>query len=84
MHPYTNMPDDGFEVVADNYIEAFAEKFRALAGRTRPRDLSDVVKFQRRYVMPRRNVVNCLWTKAFGQFCRSHGDHPVSWSVLGA
>jgi hypothetical protein len=29
MHPHTNMPDDGFEVVADNYIEAFAEKFRA-------------------------------------------------------
>jgi hypothetical protein len=54
-----------------------------LAGRTRPRDLSDVVKFQRRYVMPHKNVVNCLWTKAFGQFCRSHGDDPVSWSVLG-
>jgi hypothetical protein len=39
MHPYTNMPDDGFEVVADNYIEASAEKFCALAGRTRLRDL---------------------------------------------
>jgi hypothetical protein len=42
MHPHTNMPDDGFEVVADNYIEAFAEKFRA--GWTR--DFYDVVKFQ--------------------------------------
>jgi L-rhamnose mutarotase len=41
------------------------------------------VKFQQRYVMSQRNVVNCLWTEAFGQFCRSHGDHPVSWSVLG-
>ena len=43
MHPYTNMPDDGFEVVADNCIDAFAEKFRALAGRTRPHDFYDVV-----------------------------------------
>ena len=42
------------------------------------------VKFQQRYVMSHRNVVNCLWAKAFGQFCSSHGDHPVSRSVLGA
>jgi predicted nucleotidyltransferase component of viral defense system len=41
------MPDDGFEVVADNYIEAFAEKFRALAGRTRSRDFYDVVNVYR-------------------------------------
>jgi hypothetical protein len=39
MHPYANMPGDGFEVVADNNIETFAEQFRALAGRTRPRFL---------------------------------------------
>ena len=43
MHRYANMPDDGFEVVADNYIEAFAGKFRVLARRTRPRNLDDVV-----------------------------------------
>src|SRR5450631_1306760 len=42
------------------------------------------VKFQQRYVMSHRNVVNGLWAKAFGQFCSSHGDHPVSRSVLGA
>jgi predicted nucleotidyltransferase component of viral defense system len=47
MHPYTNMPDERFEVVADNYIDAFAEKFRALAGRTRPRDFYDVVNLYR-------------------------------------
>jgi predicted nucleotidyltransferase component of viral defense system len=47
MHPYTNMPDDGCELVADNYIEAFAEKFRALAGRTRPRDFYDVANLYR-------------------------------------
>jgi predicted nucleotidyltransferase component of viral defense system len=33
--------------VADNYIEAFAGKFRVLAGRTRPRDFYDVVKLYR-------------------------------------
>jgi hypothetical protein len=43
-----------------------------------------LVKFQQRYVMSHRNVVNCRWAKAFGQFCSSHGDHPVSRSVLGA
>jgi hypothetical protein len=43
-----------------------------------------VVKFQQRYVMSHRNVVNCLRAKAFGQFCNSQGDHPVSRSVLGA
>ena len=42
------------------------------------------VKFQQRYVMSHRNVVNCLRAKAFGLFCSSHGDHPVSRSVLGA
>jgi hypothetical protein len=45
---------------------------------------SMLVKFQQRYVKSHRNVVNCLWAKAFGQFCSSHGDHLVSRSVLGA
>ena len=43
----------------------------------------DEDKFRQRYVMSQRNIVNCLWTEAFGQFLRSHRDHPVSWSVLG-
>jgi hypothetical protein len=34
--------------------------------------------------MSHRNVVNCLWGKPFRQFCSSHGDPPVSRSVLGA
>jgi hypothetical protein len=41
-------------------------------------------KFRQRYVMSHRNVVDCGWAKALGQFCSSHGDHPVSRSVLGA
>ena len=41
-HPYTDAPEDGIDVLAYDYVEAFAEKFRALAERTRPRDLYDV------------------------------------------
>lgn len=46
-HPYTDAPPDGIEVLAYDYVEAFAEKFRALAERTRPRDLYDVVNLYR-------------------------------------
>ena len=46
-HPYSDVPTDGFEVLAYDYVEAFAEKFRALAERTRPRDLYDVVNLYR-------------------------------------
>ena len=46
-HPYTDAPADGVEVLAYDYVEAFAEKFRALAERTRPRDLYDVVHLYR-------------------------------------
>jgi predicted nucleotidyltransferase component of viral defense system len=42
-HPYTDAPGQGIDVLAYAYAEAFAEKFRALAERTRPRDLYDVV-----------------------------------------
>ena len=46
-HPYSDSPEGGIEVLAYDYIEAFAEKFRALAERTRPRDLYDVVHLYR-------------------------------------
>ena len=35
-HPYSDMPEDGIEVLAYDYVEAFAEKFRAFGERTRP------------------------------------------------
>jgi len=38
---------NGIEVLAYDYVEAFAEKFRALAQRARPRDLYDVVNLYR-------------------------------------
>lgn len=46
-HPYSDAPSDGIDVTAYDYVEAFAEKFRALAERTRPRDLYDVVNLDR-------------------------------------
>ena len=46
-HPYSDAPAEGIEVLSYDYVEAFAEKFRALAERTRPRDLYDVVNLYR-------------------------------------
>jgi predicted nucleotidyltransferase component of viral defense system len=46
-NPYSDAPEEGIEVLAYDYVEAFAEKFRALSERTRPRDLYDVVNLYR-------------------------------------
>jgi len=46
-HPYSDAPDGGIEVLAYAYEEAFGEKVRALAERTRPRDLYDVINLYR-------------------------------------
>ena len=47
-HPYSDRPEDGIWINSYAYEEAFGEKFRALAERTRPRDLYDVVNLYRR------------------------------------
>lgn len=46
-HPYDDIPDGGIVVQSYAYEEAFAEKIRALAERTRPRDLYDVINLFR-------------------------------------
>jgi predicted nucleotidyltransferase component of viral defense system len=46
-HPYGDAPEEGIQILAYAYVEAFAEKVRALAERTRPRDLYDVVNLFR-------------------------------------
>lgn len=46
-HPYSDAPDGGIIVRAYAYEEAFGEKVRALAERTRPRDLYDVINLFR-------------------------------------
>jgi hypothetical protein len=39
-HPYSDAPEEAIAVLAYDYVEAFAEKFRALAERTRRRATS--------------------------------------------
>lgn len=46
-HPYSDAPAEGFDVLAYAYEELFGEKVRALAERTRPRDLYDVINLFR-------------------------------------
>ena len=46
-HPYTDRPEGGIVARCYAYEELFAEKIRALAERTRPRDLYDVVNLFR-------------------------------------
>lgn len=46
-HPYSDCPEDGITVQSYAYQEAFSEKVRALAERTRPRDLYDVINLYR-------------------------------------
>ncbi len=46
-HPYSDAPAGGIDVLAYAYEELFGEKVRALAERTRPRDLYDVINLFR-------------------------------------
>ena len=46
-HPYSDRPEVGLWINCYAYEEAFGEKVRALAERTRPRDLYDVVNLYR-------------------------------------
>ena len=46
-HPYSDVSESGIHVTAYAYEEVFAEKIRALAERTRPRDLYDVINLYR-------------------------------------
>jgi predicted nucleotidyltransferase component of viral defense system len=47
VHPYTDLPPDGITVRCYAFEELFGEKVRALAQRTRPRDLYDVINLFR-------------------------------------
>lgn len=46
-HPYSDLPDRGFQARCYDFAEIFAEKTRALGERSRPRDLYDVVNLFR-------------------------------------
>jgi predicted nucleotidyltransferase component of viral defense system len=46
-HPYSDAPQGGIQARSYGYEEVFAEKVRALAQRSRPRDLYDVIHLYR-------------------------------------
>ncbi len=57
-HPYSDVPADGIDVLAYAYEELFGEKVRALAERTRPRDLYDVINlFRNGEALPSSSVL---------------------------
>lgn len=57
-HPYTDLPDEGIQILSYSFEEVFAEKMRALAERQRPRDLYDVVHlFRRQDLQPDRALL---------------------------
>jgi predicted nucleotidyltransferase component of viral defense system len=61
-HPYSDEPEGGIHVLAYSFEEVFAEKFRALAERQRPRDLYDVVHLYRHETGADRVVVRDVLT----------------------
>lgn len=57
-HPYSDRPEAGIQILSYCFEEVFAEKFRALVERERPRDLYDVVHLYRHdEIHPDRSVV---------------------------
>lgn len=64
-HPYTDRPEAGISARCYAYEEVFAEKVRALAERTRPRDLYDVINLFRNgdYRPAAATVLNILRRK---------------------
>lgn len=57
-HPYSDAPEENFQVLCYSFDELFAEKLRALLERERPRDLYDVVHlFQYDQLRPDAKVV---------------------------
>src|SRR5262249_43036034 len=61
----------GIEVLAYDYVEAFAEKFRALAERTRPRDPYDVVNLSEHRRTPRAATLRRRAAHSRASNCRS-------------
>ena len=69
-HPYSDAPEEGIEAYAYAYEEVFGEKVRALAERTRPRDLYDVINlFRNAEALPSAAVM----LDVLGQKCEFKG-----------
>ncbi|QXX76043.1 nucleotidyl transferase AbiEii/AbiGii toxin family protein [Methylovirgula sp. HY1] len=92
-HPYSDAPEEGIEVLAYDYVEAFAEKFRALAERTRPRDLYDVVNLYRNaearpeqqqfvYVLREKCAFKGISLPQLAEIEQHHGDVETGWANM--
>ena len=85
-HPYSDAPVEGIKVLAYAYEEVFAEKIRALAERTRPRDLYDVVNlFRNTEARPSASVLFDILTQKCefkGISVPQHGDFDEHLSDL--
>ncbi len=62
-HPYSDGPPGGMTARCYAFVEVFAEKIRALAERTRPRDLYDVVNLFRSDLRPSPSDVAAVLEK---------------------
>jgi predicted nucleotidyltransferase component of viral defense system len=63
-HLYSDRPADGIRALTYDFPEVFAEKTRALAERTRPRDLYDVINLYRRpEAQAARNDIRAVLTE---------------------
>ncbi|MEX2650433.1 MAG: nucleotidyl transferase AbiEii/AbiGii toxin family protein [Alphaproteobacteria bacterium] len=92
-HPYSDAPEDGITVLAYAYEEAFGEKVRALAERTRPRDLYDVVNLYRNTearrspsvlmdVLKRKCAFKGIKVPRAGDFDGHRGDLEGAWQHM--
>ena len=92
-HPYSDAPEDGIEVLAYAYEEAFGEKIRALAERTRPRDLYDVINlFRNTEARPSASILLDILTQKCdfksiavpraGDLDDHKGDLEGAWSTM--
>ena len=78
-HPYSDEPGNGIAVTSYPYVEAFAEKTRALGERARPRDLYDVVNlFRNGDSRPRPAVM----LDVLRQKCTFKGIQPPTFDEL--
>ncbi len=78
-HPYTDLPEEGINVLSYGFEEVFAEKIRALAERERPRDLYDVVHLYRREGI---NPDRALILNTLSEKCRFKGIDVPTLEIL--
>lgn len=80
-HPYSDIPPKGIQISCYAFEEVFAEKIRALAERTRPRDLYDVINlFRHDELRPDQVTV----VETLKQKCKFKGIAPPAMTSLEA